>query len=338
MASRRCFTGMAEKFKRAHAFGRPAQFATFAIALIFRGDASAMTITPNFTSAFVTAFGTGGEDAFDAAAAVYTSTFDNPININITVDVNSADEAQLGQSSTYVSELSWSTIYNFVKNNDNSAAGQSAAQLTSIGAGGSITQANPTGNGNFWMTTAEAKALGIISNNLNTDGFIYIGTDFTYTYSDSGGVAPGTFDLTDIFSHEMSEIMGRQGLSGVTFAGAANSYELLDALSFQSAGTREAGNTGGWFSINDGNTLLMEYNDSALNGGDTRDWASGSNDSYNAFTNSGVLDPVSAVDLEEMNVLGYNLTTTATVPEPSTGIFLISALLAGCFIRRRANF
>ena len=74
----------------------------------------------------------------------------------------------------------------------------------------------------------------------------------------------------------------------------------------------------------------MGFNNQAGLGGDSRDWASGTNNAYNAFSGSGVLNPVTALDLEEMDVLGYDPVVSSS-PEPSTIVFLASGLLAGAF-------
>jgi hypothetical protein len=309
--------------------------ATLVIALGFGGQASAnMIINPTFTANFTTDFGantTAAENAFNAAAAIFDNAFINPISVNITVDAVTGT-GTLGMSSSPIFSISsWSALDVAVVAND-SGPGGSPAQLTSIGPGGSITAADPSsGSGTFWVTRSQAKALRLLPNDSNNDGTVTVGTGFSYTFDDSGGVAPGTIDLTAVFAHEISEIMGRIGLSGVTIGGHANSYTLLDALAYTGAGARGLGfvaNDG--FSINNGSSILMGFNSTA--GGDSRDWAGGTNDSFNAFTSAGVANPVSAVDFEEMNVIGYNFT-----PEPSSGILMISALVAGFLVRRSAR-
>ena len=51
-------------------------------------------------------------------------------------------------------------------------------------------------------------------------------------------------------------------------------------------------------------------------GGDTRDWASGTADSFNAFSGPGVQNDSTAVDVRVVDVLGSH--PTAAVPEPAT--------------------
>ena len=59
--------------------------------------------------------------------------------------------------------------------------------------------------------------------------------------------------------------------------------------------------------------------------GDDKDWGSGTNDSFNAFSFSGVANVISAVDVREMDVIGYN-----TVPEPSS--FLLCSVGGAGFL------
>jgi hypothetical protein len=97
----------------------------------------------------------------------------------------------------------------------------------------------------------------------------------------------------------ISEVMGRVGLSG-----GGNSFSLIDNFSYTGPGTKGLrGGPGNNFSIDNGTTLLMLFNDSAL-GGDTRDWAGGTIDAFNAAASRGVALPVSAVDLQVMDVSG----------------------------------
>src|SRR5262249_52034035 len=156
---------------------------------------------------------------------------------------------------------------------------------------------DPTGGtGTWWVTTAQAKAIGLIADNLSTDGTTRFGAGNPFTFS--GPIAAGTFDFKGVAAHEISEVMGRLGLSGGTVDSSPNSYSLLDLFSYTGAGTRGLGpGPNENFSIDNGTTLLKLYNNAAANGLDTRDWASGTNDSFNQFSSSGVVNPVSGVDL-----------------------------------------
>jgi hypothetical protein len=185
------------------------------------------------------------------------------------------------------------------------------------------------------VSRAQAKAIGLLASDLITDGTFTFGAGFTYDYDPSNGVSSG-FDFQGVAMHEISEIMGRISGLGASIGGNPG-YLLYDLFRYTGPGTRGLTNGSGiQFSINAGGSLLKPFN--SVSTGDFADWASGTNDSFNAFSNSGVVNPMTAVDLQVMDVIGYNrVSGAAAVPEPSTGLLFFSALLAGGLIRRRAT-
>lgn len=271
-----------------------------------------LVITPHFTANFVTDFGANAaaaEASWISAANVFSSNFSDPININITVDAV-AGTSVFGQSSTFLDSFSYAALRGAVV-----ADAKTGNDFTAIGPGGSMTAADPTGGaGTWWVSTAQGKALGLIANNLSVDGTTTFGAGNPFTFS--GSIAAGTYDFKGVAAHEISEVMGRLGISGGTIGSFPNSYSLLDNFSYTGAGTKGLGNgSGNFFSINNGTTLAKLFNNAASNGLDSRDWAPGSNDAFNQFSNSGVQNPVSQVDLQLMDVIGYDL---VAVPESST--------------------
>jgi hypothetical protein len=190
-----------------------------------------------------------------------------------------------------------------------------ADDATAIGVGGSMTTADPTsGVGTWWVSRAQAKAIGLIADDLSNDGTTTFGAGNPFSFSGTPGA--GTYDFQGVAAHEISEVMGRLGISGGTIGSFPNSYSLIDNFSYTAAATKGIGNgAGNNFSIDNGTTLLKLWNNAAANGLDSRDWAPGTNDAFNQFSNSGVVNPVSTVDLRLMDVIGYN---RIAVPEPST--------------------
>jgi hypothetical protein len=175
-----------------------------------------------------------------------------------------------------------------------------------------------SGTHTWWVSRAEAKAIGLIADDMSNDGTTTFGAGNPFTFS--GPVAPGTYDFQGVAAHEISEVMGRLGISGGTIGGNTNSYSLIDLFSYKGAATRGLGGDGGNnFSIDNGSTLLKLFNNHNANGLDTRDWAPGSNDAFNQFSNSNVKNPVSGVDLQLLDVLGYDLNGPVTAtPEPAS--------------------
>jgi autotransporter-associated beta strand protein len=166
---------------------------------------------------------------------------------------------------------------------------------------------DPTGGSSFAFPTAEAKTLGLLAANGNsTDGIFKFGDGYNYSF-DPNNVGSQQIDFNGVASHELTEIMGRIAGLGADFGNGAADYLPFDLMRFTAPGVRSVSTgNGAYFSVDNGITDLKNFNNSIPNGGDPQDWASGTNDSFNAFTSSGVKNPVTAVDYEAMDVLGYN--------------------------------
>lgn len=256
-----------------------------------------MIITPTFTSGFETNFGanaTPAKASWIAAAKVFTDAFSDDIHINITVDAVTTPGV-FGRSFPASVSISYGDLFDQV-----SAYASTQNDAIAIGPGGSMTPTDPTnGMGTWQLMRAQAKALGFIPDDMSDDGGTTFGVGNAFTFS--GPIAPGTFDFQGVAAHEIAEVMGRIGLSG-----GNKSFSLIDNFSYTGAGMKSlGGGAGNFFSIDNGVTLLKEFNDSAANHLDTRDWAGGTNDAFNQFANSGVVNSVSAVDLQLMDVIGY---------------------------------
>ncbi len=270
-----------------------------------------LVITPTFTANFNTSFGANAaaaQGAWIAAANVFTHNFSDSIHINITVDAI-AGTSVFGESNASLLSTTYANLLAKVV-----ADAKTPNDAIAIGPGGSMTAADPTGGaGAWWVTRAQAKAIALIADDLSNDGKTTFGAGNLFTFS--GVIAPGTYDFQGIAAHEISEVMGRLGLSGGTVGSTANSYSLIDNFSYTAA-TRKGlvGGPGNNFSIDNGTTLLKLWNDSVANGLDSRDWAPGTDDAFNQFSDPGVVNPVSAVDLQLMDVIGYDL-----VPVPAVG-------------------
>ena len=109
----------------------------------------------------------------------------------------------------------------------------------------------------------------------------------------------------------------------------SNGYSDLDLFRYSAPGVLSlVGTNTSYISANGGNTSLAYFNSNP--GGDFGDWGSSAgNDAYDAFSNSGVVNPVTQADLTAMNILGYDPasqtsqspppTIMAVVETPSTG-------------------
>jgi hypothetical protein len=269
-----------------------------------------MLITPTFTDNVSASFGPNSDaakTAWIAAAGIFTRNFTDNVHINITVDAVAGD-AVFGQSDASLVSISYADLLARVKANASTQNDEIA-----IGPGGSMTAADPTnGAGTWWLTRSQAKALGLIPDDLQEDGTTTFGAGNPFTFA--GAIAAGTSDFVGIAAHEISEVMGRLGLSGGSVGNTANSFSLIDNFSYTGPRTKGLqGGPGNNFSIDNGATLLKLWNDPTTNQLDSRDWAPGTNDAFNQFSDSGVVNPVTAIDLQLMDVIGYTLTAPSPV-------------------------
>jgi hypothetical protein len=299
--------------------------AILALAVTSGGTASALNI--NLTYAPDGTFTAAGLSAADIVAMKaantytalqFTSRYNDKINVNIMVTANPGTMG-LGESNSFIRSVA---NYNALRT-ALAADSRTADDATALGAGGSLPMADPiTGAHVYQVTQAQAKALGIIPDDAVTvDGTFTFYGGHMYTYDPNNRAVAGRFDFIGLAMHEFSEIMGRIGNMG---AGMPPQYQQMDLFHYTGAGVRGLNNgPGRFFSFDNGTTLLKAFNDGTVppppNNGDLQDWADGTNDAFNAFSSQGVLNDLSPVDLQVMDVIGYDR-VTANVPGSAANI------------------
>jgi hypothetical protein len=238
--------------------------------------------------------------AFDYAAGQIMALYSDPVQINIILAATT-DPTVLGQSNApLVGTFTYDQIRTLLIN-DNTAH-PSPDGTTSTAA---LPAVNPYACTTFLVSRGLAKALGNIPSDATNDGTFTFGTTHAYTYEPANRAVPGRFDFIGVAFHEITEIMGRVARLNQT----GNCNRPFDVFRFLGAGTQSLIFTDSnvYFSVDGGTTNLKNFNANG-NGGDLGDWASGSNDSFNAFSDSGVENNLTSVDVRVMDVIGWDLT------------------------------
>jgi len=281
---------------------QPAHALTFNI----NYESSVTSQSPTFVAAF--------QNAFNIATQSFQSVYNDPITITLNVGwgtVNGQTVTALGQALTVLSQP---YTYSQIK----TAFANDAANATDTTALASLGLIDPTNGGNFTIPKASAKALGLIANNSTVDGHIGFKSSASFTFDPNNRAVAGSYDFIGVAQHEISHVMGRIGLLGVTLGSVPNRYSTFDLFRYSGVGTRSmAGGQAAYFSIDGGLTNLGTF--STASGGDYESWiSSGPADSFNAAVASGVLLPLSSSDLTVMDIIGYN---GSFVPGPSLDRF-----------------
>ena len=292
------------------------------LAILVLGVRTASALTINLTYDPDSTFTGAGLSAADIvnmkaaasyAASQFTDNFTDSVNVNIKVTAVSG-RMTLGSSNTsLVSVSSYAALRGAV-----STDSTTADDATVLSAGGSLPSTDPIGSAHMYLVTrAEAKALRLRADDFTIDGTFTFGGGFSYTYDPANRAVSGKMDFIGVAMHEFSEIMGRIPLMGENLSGSPD-YMLMDLFHYTGAGVRGLNNGAGrFFSINNGTTLLKAFNFPNGNGSDPQDWASGTNDCFNAFASSSVKNDLTPVDLRVMDVIGYDFASGSPTPTPT---------------------
>jgi hypothetical protein len=331
---------------------------------------------------FIAAGGTSQQaiDGFTAAGNMWSSLFSDNIVVNINIAFPEMPLTVLGSASSTDMTFSYSSLKAALIGDATSASDAiavGALPASSLDAILNLTASSPTqtpfldanasyNNKNFYATTANLKALGLLAGNApGIDANISFNSLQPFDFDRSNGISPGAFDFIGIAAHEIGHALG--------FVSGVDLRDYLAAIN----------NT-----VYPENTLgleqsLMDWfrfsNDNVLGGnlGPLRDWTVDSRDKYfsidggatavaltgpmatfseGAFLGDGrqashwkdslglgIMDPtfatgelgiITANDIIMFDVLGYDL--VSGVPEASTvwaGLALVG--LGAWHLRRR---
>jgi hypothetical protein len=182
--------------------------------------------------------------------------------------------------------------------------------------------ADPTNGGNFDIGRGEAKALGLLpADNTHIDGWVGISRTADWSFSPTATPGANQYYIVGTIEHEMTEVMGRVANEGnVGEHAVPDAWGVPDLFRFSAPGVRQLASgvlhSTGYFAIDNGNTVLGTWNNFTSTG-DLADWNTNGNefggggpgpsgnDSFNDYSNTGVLNQVTNTDLTLMHELGW---------------------------------
>ena len=231
-----------------------------------------------------------------------TSYFSNPTTIKIDVGFGEIDGSKLSSGDLGESEANYVTVPGFT------ASAQYSALVNAYkthDAGISLPTTDPVpGDQQWWVTTAEAKALGLSGPSSKIDGWAGF-SSAPYAY-DPAHVGPNQYDFVGTALHEFTEVMGRVTLNGAIYSGyPLPEYTPLDLFHFSGPGAHVfSGTTPGYFSINNGRTDLKNFSTDPNT--DFSDWQpSGRSDAFDASGGQGSASPFSHADYLALEAVGW---------------------------------
>ncbi|MBI3784724.1 MAG: hypothetical protein HY270_15130 [Deltaproteobacteria bacterium] len=275
-----------------------------------------LVITPTFDSTITSDPDAATiESTINAAIAIYEQKFSDPIAVTINFQEMTTG---LGQSSTYYGSIPY-TVYLAALSADVTTPDDATA-LATLSAGPN----NPvTGDANMNVMTANLRALGFIANPPPGAFDSTIGLNTSLMNLDRSSINPSKYDLMAVVSHEIDEALGfGSALNGVSNGNPSPTGPVWgeDLFRYDQAGNRSFDTmlaTQAFFSI-DGVNDLARFNQQA--GGDFSDWFSTGPHTpqvQDAFGTAGAT-PNLGVELQALDVIGYNLASAAFTPTPTS--------------------
>jgi len=248
--------------------------------------------------------------AVDYVVNYFDTLFTSPVTINIAVGYGEIDGQSLGANALGESYPGLNSQPGYVL--VESYAQVRAALLAENAPGASTLPTSSPLSGSVLVTEAEAKALGLYSNNSGLDGWVgFSSAPNTFSYTVGAAPPSNEYYFVGVVEHEFTEVMGR-----VSSLDQAGYYSPIDLYRYAGSGVRQTGTgAASYFSINGGATDLDNWNNFQTgNNGDLADWAPSAG--YDAFDDNsypGVVNQLSAVDLTLMRALGWSTSTNGIV-------------------------
>jgi hypothetical protein len=189
------------------------------------GITPARALTFNFTPAAGTS--QLAIDGFAAAGNLWSSVLTDNVTVNVNINFTDLSAGTLGETGSSNRSYAYSQVYNALNNDRTSADDNTAVNSLSKTSAFNLllnrTANNPNGAGSATpyldsdsdannrtinMTSANAKALGLLGNSNSADASISFSNLFGWDFNRNDGITGGTFDFVGIAAHEIGHALG----------------------------------------------------------------------------------------------------------------------------------
>jgi hypothetical protein len=323
----------------------------------------ANALTFNFT--YTAATSQQARAGFEAAGNLWSSLFTDNVTINISSDYSALTPGTLGQATStsdyYTYQQFRTALANDVTTADDARAVSTLATGSTYKTWLNHTTDNPNGSGSLTpyahdsgfvgLTSANAKAVGLMGNNNREDASIAFNSSFTWDFDGSDGISSNAYDFVGVAAHEIGHVLGF--VSGVDYIDGtidssfqSSAASALDLFRYSTTSTGNgaiditAGTADKYFSLDKGVTKIASFSTGvALGDG----WQPSH---WKDDLTLGIMDPTSANgelliirnnDAQALDVIGWNRRNTAAIPEPAdfVGTLICAAFGVKLVLKRR---
>jgi hypothetical protein len=262
-------------------------------------SATGFTINLKYTTAALNA-PQSFRDGIQTAANIIQNALTDHITVNLTIDyTGTGGGAFAGPNSGHY--YGYSNVRTLLINN--ASAGDHT--FDALPAGSSI-----QGQSNVAVWAAQEKLYGLNG----------IGANDTTTDDGDGtfatDIAPNL--LVGVALHELTHAMGRIPFAAAGGGADTASPDIFNLFRFTSPGTRffddNIPTSASYFSIDGGNTKLADYGQTSDPSDFLNSGVQGPNDPFNEFYGSGTLQTLTAIDLQQLDALGFHLASASGGP------------------------